>query len=257
MTITVYGAGAIGGVTGAALAKSGQDVLLVDRAEDHVAAMNADGLTIDRREGSVTIPVRAITPGALGSGLELVLLAVKSQDTPAALEVLAPRLAFVDGEDLADRNPTDTPVRVVDTEPESVRVELDRSVDTDRPVKEVDAYIKARRAGFMSTGQIVALTGGGVDVGDTWEEIAADLTQAQRTAIIRRKTKETDIEVKVNLDRESPIHITTGLGFFDHMLDHETVRPSFLEVNLDIALRIDNYRLSNRTDQVQNVSETA
>ena len=76
MTITVYGAGAIGGVTGAALARSGQDVLLVDRAEDHVAAMNAHGLTIDRREGSTTVPVRAITPGALGSGLELVLLAV-------------------------------------------------------------------------------------------------------------------------------------------------------------------------------------
>ena len=93
MTITVYGAGAIGGVTGAALARSGQDVLLVDRAEDHVTAMNAHGLTIDRREGSTTVPVRAITPGALGSGLELVLLAVKSQDTPAALEVLAPRLA--------------------------------------------------------------------------------------------------------------------------------------------------------------------
>ena len=93
MTITVYGAGAIGGVTGAALARSGQDVLLVDRAEDHVAAMNAHGLTIDRREGSTTVPVRAITPGALGSGLELVLLAVKSQDTPAALEVLASRLA--------------------------------------------------------------------------------------------------------------------------------------------------------------------
>jgi len=93
MTITVYGAGAIGGVTGAALAKSGQDVRLVDRAEDHVAAMKAHGLTIDRREGSTTVPVCAITPGALGSGLELVLLAVKSQDTPAALEVLAPRLA--------------------------------------------------------------------------------------------------------------------------------------------------------------------
>src|SRR5207247_4283183 len=83
----------IGGVTGAALARSGQDVLLVDRAEDHVTAMNAHGLTIDRREGSTTVPVRAITPGALGSGLELVLLAVKSQDTPAALEVLASRLA--------------------------------------------------------------------------------------------------------------------------------------------------------------------
>src|SRR5262250_1637912 len=93
MRITVYGAGAIGGTTGAALARAGHDVLLVDRADDHVAAMNAHGLTIESREGTVTVPVRAIAPSALGSGLGLVLLAVKSQDTPAALEVLAPRLA--------------------------------------------------------------------------------------------------------------------------------------------------------------------
>jgi len=93
MTITVYGAGAIGGVTGAALARAGHDVLLVDRAEDHVEAMNAHGLTIESREGSFTVPVRAITPAALGEDLALVLLAVKSQDTPIALEVLAPRLA--------------------------------------------------------------------------------------------------------------------------------------------------------------------
>jgi 2-dehydropantoate 2-reductase len=93
MTITIYGAGAIGGVTGAALARACHDVLLVDRAEDHVAAMNAHGLTIESREGSVTVPVRAITPGALDHELGLVLLAVKSQDTSAALEVLTPRLA--------------------------------------------------------------------------------------------------------------------------------------------------------------------
>jgi len=93
MTITVYGAGAIGGVTGAALARAGHDVLLVDRAEDHVAAMNAHGLTIESRDGAVTVAVRAIAPSALGSELGLVLLAVKSQDTLAALEVLAPRLA--------------------------------------------------------------------------------------------------------------------------------------------------------------------
>jgi 2-dehydropantoate 2-reductase len=92
-TLTVYGAGAIGGITGARLAQAGHDVLLVDKAQDHVAAMNTRGLTIESREGAVTIPVRAITPEALGSGLGLVLLAVKSQDTPAALDVLAPRLA--------------------------------------------------------------------------------------------------------------------------------------------------------------------
>jgi 2-dehydropantoate 2-reductase len=93
MPIIVYGAGAIGGITGARLAQAGHEVLLVDKADDHVAAMNARGLTVDSREGSVTIPVRASTPAGLGAGLDLVLLAVKSQDTPAALEVLAPRLA--------------------------------------------------------------------------------------------------------------------------------------------------------------------
>ena len=88
MTITVYGAGAIGGVTGAALAEAGHDLLLVDRAEDHVAAMNARGLTIERSACATTVPVRAAMPDALGHGLELVLLAVKSQDTPGALSVL-------------------------------------------------------------------------------------------------------------------------------------------------------------------------
>jgi len=93
VTITVFGAGAIGGITGAALARAGHDVLLVDKAEDHVAAVNAGGLTIERRDGAYTVPVRAITPDKLGPGLDLVLLAVKSQDTPAALQVLVPRLA--------------------------------------------------------------------------------------------------------------------------------------------------------------------
>ena len=93
MTITVFGAGAIGGITGAALARAGHDVLLVDKAEDHVAAVNAGGLTVERRDGAYTVAVRAITPDKLGPGLPLVLLAVKSQDTPAALQVLVPRLA--------------------------------------------------------------------------------------------------------------------------------------------------------------------
>lgn len=93
MTITVFGAGAIGGITGAALARAGHDVLLVDKADEHVAAMNASGLTVERRDGTSTVPVRAITPDRLGAGLELVLLAVKSQDTRAALQILGPRLA--------------------------------------------------------------------------------------------------------------------------------------------------------------------
>lgn len=42
---------------------------------------------------------------------------------------------------------------------------------------------------------------------------------AQRTASIERKTNETDIAIDINLDGGSYTN-TTGVGFFDHMLDH-------------------------------------
>jgi 2-dehydropantoate 2-reductase len=93
MAITVYGAGAIGGTTGAALARAGHDVLLVDSAAAHVEAINAHGITIERRDGVTTTRVPAVTPDRLGRDLALVLLAVKSHHTAEVLRDLAPRLA--------------------------------------------------------------------------------------------------------------------------------------------------------------------
>jgi imidazoleglycerol-phosphate dehydratase len=41
-----------------------------------------------------------------------------------------------------------------------------------------------------------------------------------RKSTIKRKTKETDIELKLNLDGTGKTDNATGVGFLDHMLDH-------------------------------------
>ncbi len=87
--ITIYGSGAIGGTVGAFMAQAGEDVLFVDKAAAHVDAMNAKGLRISGAK-SLTVPARAVTPEQLRGPLGLVFLAVKSQDTEAALDTLAP-----------------------------------------------------------------------------------------------------------------------------------------------------------------------
>ena len=52
-----------------------------------------------------------------------------------------------------------------------------------------------------------------------WATISRTLNGASRRAGIERNTRETTIRAAVNLDAASPIHINTGIGFYDHMLE--------------------------------------
>jgi imidazoleglycerol-phosphate dehydratase/histidinol-phosphatase len=58
-----------------------------------------------------------------------------------------------------------------------------------------------------------------VDDANAWPDIAHSVLDRPRRAIVERKTKETAIRVSVDLDRAAEPEISTGIGFFDHMLE--------------------------------------
>lgn len=53
----------------------------------------------------------------------------------------------------------------------------------------------------------------------SWDKISEFLFAGERTATIKRTTKETDILIELNLDGSAKCNIDTGLKFFDHMLE--------------------------------------
>jgi imidazoleglycerol-phosphate dehydratase/histidinol-phosphatase len=82
--------------------------------------------------------------------------------------------------------------------------------------------------------------GGATDF--TWPAIARCLTERHRRAELTRKTRETEIRVRVDLDAETPVRVATGIGFFDHMLE-QVARHGGLALELECRgdLHIDEH----------------
>lgn len=55
----------------------------------------------------------------------------------------------------------------------------------------------------------------------------------KRTSVVNRKTNETDIKIKLNLDGSGKSVIKTGIGFFDHMLE-QIARHA----NIDLVIKV-------------------
>ena len=67
----------------------------------------------------------------------------------------------------------------------------------------------------------------------SWKEIYRFLKNQDRTAQITRNTSETKICVEINLDGEGKSSISTGIGFFDHMLE-QISKHGGIDVNIDV-----------------------
>lgn len=83
----------MGGTIGGVLARAGQPVVFVDRAKDHVRAMNERGLRIAGPLAEFSVAVEATVPDDLQGVFETVFLCVKSHHTREALAQLEPHLA--------------------------------------------------------------------------------------------------------------------------------------------------------------------
>jgi imidazoleglycerol-phosphate dehydratase/histidinol-phosphatase len=75
-----------------------------------------------------------------------------------------------------------------------------------------------------------------------WQKIYEFLKLKQRVSEIHRKTNETDISIKLNLDGTGKSAINTGIAFFDHMLDQLARHGQMdLEITVKGDLEVDEH----------------
>jgi 2-dehydropantoate 2-reductase len=91
MRICVYGAGAIGGLLGARLARAGHEVSLVARGP-HLAAMRSNGLSLRTAEESFTVHPTATDDPAMLGPQDHVIVTLKAHQVPGVVARMAPLL---------------------------------------------------------------------------------------------------------------------------------------------------------------------
>ena len=92
MSILIVGAGAVGGYLGAQLLAAGRDVAFLVRPA-RLAHLTAEGLRISHSGGVDTVPVDAVTASELSRHYDVIVLAVRSNAVPSAINDIADAVA--------------------------------------------------------------------------------------------------------------------------------------------------------------------
>ena len=84
MKIAIIGCGAMGSVYAALLADSGNEVWAIDTWEDHISAINRNGLRVEGASGDRTVSINATTDARSAGECELIIVATKASGVAAA-----------------------------------------------------------------------------------------------------------------------------------------------------------------------------
>ncbi len=106
------------------------------------------------------------------------------------------------------------------------------------------SFVAGDRTTDLEFARNIGVQGFRVDPQDpeSWGRIAHAVVDRPRTATVLRQTRETRISVSVDLDAEKPVSISTGIGFFDHMLDQVAKHGGFaLTLSCDGDLQVDEH----------------
>ena len=105
-----------------------------------------------------------------------------------------------------------------------------------------ESIVVGGREPALALARAMGLKGFSVDDETRWPDIAHAVLDRPRRATVKRKTRETDIRVEVDLDRATEPAISTGIAFFDHMLEQLGKHGAFeLKIRCEGDLEVDEH----------------